>query len=112
MGTAYTKCRKIATSKIKFLQKVLDILLIVEYSVRQKEVNEMQFSPKMARQFAGLTQTEMAEKIGVSRDTYRRIEASPETATISQGKKIAAVTGVSFDAIFFGTESTKSRVSV
>lgn len=112
MGTAYTKCRKIATSKIKFLQKVLDILLIVEYSVRQKEVDEMQFSPKMARQFAGLTQTEMAEKIGVSRDTYRRIEASPETATISQGKKIAAVTGVSFDAIFFGTESTKSRVSV
>ena len=82
MGTAYTKCRKIATSKIKFLQKVLDILLIVEYSVKQKEVDEMQFSPKMARQFAGLTQTEMAEKIGVSRDTYRRIEASPETATI------------------------------
>ena len=72
----------------------------------------MQFSPKMARQFAGLTQTEMAEKIGVSRDTYRRIEASPETETISQGKKIAAVTGVSFDAIFFGAESTKSRVSV
>lgn len=97
---------------MKFLQKVLDILLNVEYSVGQKEVNEMQFSLKMARQFAGLTQMEMAEKIGVSRDTYRRIEASPETATISQGKKIAAVTGVSFDAIFFGTESTKSRVSV
>lgn len=97
---------------MKFLQKVLDILLNVEYSVGQKEVNEMQFSLKMARQFAGLTQMEMAEKIGVSRDTYRRIEASPETATISQGKKIAAVTGVSFDAIFFGTESTKSRVLV
>ena len=43
----------------------------------------MQFSPKMARQFAGLTQVEMAEKLGVSRDTYRRIEAHPETATIS-----------------------------
>ena len=71
----------------------------------------MQFSPKMARQFAGLTQMEMAERLGVSRDTYRRIEAHPETATISQGKMIAAVTGVSFDTIFFGGNSTKSRVS-
>lgn len=78
----------------------------------QKEVNEMQFSPKMARQFAGLTQIEMAEKIGVSRDTYRRIEANPETATISQGRKIAEVTGVSFNAIFFGDNSTKSRITV
>nr|DAG39430.1 MAG TPA: putative transcriptional regulator [Caudoviricetes sp.] len=97
--------------KIEYLQKVLDILQIVEYSVRQKEVNEMQFSPKMARQFAGLTQVEMAKKLGISRDTYRRIEAHPETATISQGKMIAAVTGVSFDTIFFGGNSTKSRVS-
>lgn len=71
----------------------------------------MKYTPKMARQFAGYTQMEMAKKLGISRDTYRRIEANPETATISQGKKIAAVTGISFDAIFFGTDSTKSRVT-
>lgn len=67
----------------------------------------MQFSPKMARQFAGLTQVEMAEKLGISRDTYRRIEAHPETATISQGKMIAEVTGVSFDTIFLAATLQK-----
>lgn len=72
----------------------------------QKEVGTVKFSPKMARQFAGLTQVEMAGELGVSRDTYRRIEAKPETATIAQGKKIADITGVSFDQIFFGANST------
>ena len=35
----------------------------------------MTFSVKQARQMAGYTQVQMAEKLGVNRDTYRRIEA-------------------------------------
>lgn len=60
----------------------------------------MTFSVKQARRLVGYTQVEMAEKLGVSRDTYRRIEAKPETATILQGQKIAEITGISFDSIF------------
>ncbi len=66
----------------------------------------MTFSVKQARRLVGYTQVEMAEKLGVSRDTYRRIEAKPETATILQGQKIAEITGISFDSIFFAAKST------
>ena len=66
----------------------------------------MTFSVKQARRLVGYTQVEMAEKLGVSRDTYRRIEAKPETATILQGQKIAEITVISFDSIFFAVKST------
>lgn len=66
----------------------------------------MTFSIKQARQMAGFTQVQMAEKLGINRDTYRRIEAKPESATILQGRKIADITGISFDSIFFTTSST------
>ena len=36
----------------------------------------MGFTVKQARQYAGFTQREMAEKLGISRDTYRKIEQS------------------------------------
>lgn len=66
----------------------------------------MSYTIKQARLMSYLTQQGMAEKMGISRDTYRRIEEKPETATIAQGKKIAEITGISFDAIFFGSYST------
>lgn len=69
----------------------------------------MTYTIKQARKLADLTQIKMADALGVSRDTYRRIEKKPETATIAQGVKIAEITGVPFDAIFFGVGSTKSR---
>ena len=56
----------------------------------------MTFSVKQARQMAGYTQVQMAEKLGVNRDTYRRIEAKPESATILQGQKIAALALILF----------------
>lgn len=48
----------------------------------------MGFTVKQARQYAGFTQREMAEKLGVSRDTYRKIEMSPEDATVAIAKKL------------------------
>ena len=50
----------------------------------------MGFSVKQARQYAGFTQVEMANKLGVSRDTYRKIELFPEP----------------IDQIFFAKSST------
>lgn len=64
------------------------------------------FTVKQARQYAGFTQREMAEKLGVSRDTYRKIEASPEDATIATAKRISEVVGIPIDQIFFASLST------
>lgn len=70
----------------------------------------MMYTIKQARKLADMTQVQMADALEISRDTYRRIEKNPETATIAQGVRIAEVTGISFDAIFFGANSTKSGV--
>ena len=48
----------------------------------------------------------IAEKLGVSRDTYRKIEASPEDATIATAKRISEVVGIPIDQIFFVSLST------
>ena len=66
----------------------------------------MGFSVKQARQYAGFTQIEMAQKLGVSRDTYRKIELSPETASVALAKKISAIVGIPIDQIFFTKSST------
>ena len=66
----------------------------------------MNFSVKQARRYAGFTQIEMAQKLGVSRDTYRKIELSPETASVALAKKISAVVGIPIDQIFFVQNST------
>ena len=66
----------------------------------------MGFSVKQARQYAGLTQVEVAQKLGISRDSYRKIEASPETASISMAKKFSEIVGIPIDQIFFAENST------
>lgn len=66
----------------------------------------MGFSVKQARQYAGFTQLEMAKKLGVSRDTYRKIELSPETASVAIAKKISVIVGIPIDQIFFAQNST------
>lgn len=66
----------------------------------------MGFSVKQARQYAGFTQMEMAQKLGVSRDTYRKIELFPESASVALAKKISEITGIQIDQIFFAQNST------
>ena len=67
----------------------------------------MNYSVKQSRYIAGMTQMQMAEKMGVSRDTYRKIEANPDSATIAQGKKIAKITGIAFESIFLSSTLQK-----
>ena len=69
----------------------------------------MAITVKMARVNAELTQDEMASKMGVHVQTYRKIEKNPELASIRQAEKIALITGCKFEDIFFGTDSTLSR---
>ena len=66
----------------------------------------MGFTPKQARQYAGFTQREMADILGISRDVYRKIERNPEKTPIDLAKKFSAAVGISIDQIFFSTSST------
>lgn len=66
----------------------------------------MEFSVKQARQYAGYTQVEMAKRLGISRDAYRKIEFNPETASIALAKKISEIVNIPIDQIFFATLST------
>lgn len=61
----------------------------------------MIFTIKQARKLRDLTQDQLAEALQVHVQTYRKIEENPESATVEQAKKIAEVTGISVDQLFF-----------
>ncbi len=65
---------------------------------------------KKARIIAEISQADMAKAIGVSRGTYIKIEKNPDTTTIAQAKAISKILNISYDEIFFGNNSTFSRV--
>lgn len=57
---------------------------------------------KEARENARYTQEQAAERLGMSRPTYSKIEKNPDVASIEDAKKIAALFEVSVEDIFFG----------
>lgn len=63
----------------------------------------MMYTVKLARIATGLTQVQMAQKMGVSRDTYRKIELNPDCATIAQARQLSEITSIPIDAIFHCT---------
>lgn len=71
----------------------------------------MIFTIKQARAMAGLTQVQMAEKLGISRDAYRKIEINPERVTVKQAIEISNITGIDMNQIFFASDSTLCRES-
>lgn len=66
----------------------------------------MGFTIKQARQYAGFTQTEIAERLGISRDVYRRIELNPGSTPVDLAQKFCQVVGIGIDQIFFTKNST------
>ena len=66
----------------------------------------MSVSIKAARVNADLTQEEMAKRLNISKDTYRKIEKTPEIATITQAKAIAEIVSIPIDDLFFAANST------
>lgn len=54
-----------------------------------------------AREDAGYSQQEMADKLGVSRPTYAGIEANPDRATVLQARRICQLLSRSYERIFF-----------
>lgn len=60
---------------------------------------------KQARLLADMTQKQVAKAIGVSRETYMKLEKTPDTATIAQAKAISKTLNRPYDEIFFGNNS-------
>lgn len=62
-----------------------------------------------ARVNAKLTQEEMAEKLGVARQTYHAWESGKADMKAAYFIAFCSITGFSTDDIFLPNESTKSR---
>lgn len=67
------------------------------------------YTVKQARMLKGKTQAEMADYLGVCRDTYRAIEQNPDRATVKQAKAISEYLELDIEQIFFDKKSTLSR---
>ena len=57
---------------------------------------------KQARVGVGYSQMEIAEKLGVSLNTYRRYEQNPEKMAIDKALQFCAITNTTPDDLFFG----------
>lgn len=69
-----------------------------------------QITPAAARVNAGLTQTELADKMGVTKQTVINWEKGYVPIGVPQLCLLADITGVPKDYIFLPNKSTKSRV--
>lgn len=66
----------------------------------------MQFTIKQARQYAGLSQAQVAEAIGVCRHRYMKIEKDPNSATVSELNKVSKATGIPMRDFLLFSDST------
>lgn len=62
---------------------------------------------KAARVNAGMTQQDLAEKMGVHRMTVASWESNPASMQIKEAEQLCSILGVAFSQIFFGDCSTK-----
>ena len=67
---------------------------------------EMALSVGSWRRAKGISQKDMAEKLGVHVNTYQNWEKSPQNISIENAQKIADIFGVSFEDISFREENT------
>lgn len=61
----------------------------------------MAFTLKQARRLKDKNQSDMAELLDITSQTYRRLEENPDLVTIAQAKKIAEYLKIPYDEIFF-----------
>lgn len=61
----------------------------------------MKYTVRQARNLKGLTQLEMAKLMGISRDTYIKIESDPTRSTVAQASRISEITGVPISDLNF-----------
>lgn len=66
----------------------------------------MQFTIKQARNYANMTQAEMAKYLDIDRSTYIKIEKDVSRATVGQINRISEKTGIPIADIFLTNDST------
>ena len=66
---------------------------------------------RKARIMARYTQQQVADLMGVSRPTYRKLEENPELMTFSDAKQLADIFGMSVQDIFFGQNYSETYSS-
>jgi len=54
-----------------------------------------------ARTELGITQSDMADELGLTRQTYAKLEQNPENLSIKDARLICSVLGRKFSEIFF-----------
>ena len=54
-----------------------------------------------ARKELGITISDMSEQLGVTRQTYSKMEQNPENLTIREARLICSILGKKFEDIFF-----------
>ncbi len=59
---------------------------------------------KEARDNAKMTMEEVAGHLGITRQTYSKMESSPDTIEIGEARKLASLFGVGVDDIFFESD--------
>lgn len=65
-----------------------------------------------ARIDLGLTQAEMAAKLGISRPTYAKWEETPGIMTVDAARRVCRILGKQFSDIFFGNMMNDDSLDV
>lgn len=55
-----------------------------------------------ARNELGITQAQMAEELGVTRQTYAKMEQDPDSMTIRQARTVCSILGRRIGDFYFG----------
>lgn len=70
-------------------------------TIIQNEEVDVEWTIKLCRTKLNLTQHEMAEKLGVSKESYQNYENYKTTMRIDLAIKFSKIVGIPFDSIIF-----------
>lgn len=65
---------------------------------------------KQARKLNEYSQQQIADLFGIHVQTYSKWEENPDIVKVGDAKKLSKIFGISYDDIFFSSDSTLSRV--
>ena len=67
---------------------------------------------EMARARIGLTQEELAKKLGITRNTYAKYEKYKTSMRIDMAQKFSSIVGISIDNLIFFNDDYTSSVEI
>lgn len=67
---------------------------------------------EMARARIGLTQEELAKKLGITRNTYAKYEKYKASMRIDMAQKFSSIVGISIDNLIFFNDDYTSSVEI